>query len=99
MVYHQSFMVAEVAVGQPVHQTVGERIELLGGAQLRNTSAASAAGRGECGDWNVHWPGQSGGGGRGNDVAGFKNPQLIMGKTRKKSGGERGGGRRAGGVG
>ena len=41
-------MVAEVAVAEAVHQAVGQRVELLGGAGLGNARASAVAGRREC---------------------------------------------------
>ena len=52
-------MVAEVAVLQPVHHAVGERVELLGRAALRNAGAA-AAGFGEGRDGDQRRAGEAG---------------------------------------
>ena len=41
VVYHKRFMVAEVAIGQTIHQAISQRVQLLVGSQLRNTSAAA----------------------------------------------------------
>ena len=52
MVDDERFMIAEVAVGEAVHQAVAERVKLVRGAWLRNADAA-AAGQGEGCDGDV----------------------------------------------
>src|SRR5262249_6063308 len=42
VVHHQRLMVAEVAVGQAIHQPVGQRIQLVGGPTLRDAGAPAA---------------------------------------------------------
>ncbi len=47
VVHHQRFVVAEIPVRQPEHQPVGQRVQLLARAQLRNACPASITSRAE----------------------------------------------------
>ena len=61
MIDDERFVIAEVAIGKAVHQTVGERVELLRCAKLRDARAASsAAGLSESGGCEVCGPGERG---------------------------------------
>src|SRR5205807_7926253 len=51
VVHDESFVVAEVAIGEPVHDPVGQRVELLRRAGLRHARAAVAE-LGVAGDWD-----------------------------------------------
>src|SRR5258708_15213388 len=42
MVHNERLVVSEIAVGQPVHQPVSQRVQSVGGAGLRNACAAAA---------------------------------------------------------
>src|SRR5215472_8521968 len=53
VVHHQGFVIAEIAIGQAVHKTVSERIQLLGCAWLGDAGAATSASASECGYGNV----------------------------------------------
>ena len=89
-------MIAEVAVGQPEHQPVRQRIQRLRGALLRHAGAAGTAGRGVGGHGQVGGAGEGGVGGVGPvDVespvgqrgAGGAHRQLHVVRTGRRGGG------------
>src|SRR5215471_10865358 len=78
-------MVAEIAVGKPVHQAVRQRIQQLVGAQLRNTGSAAVAGWRKRRYRNGDRPSQSGGAIGEVDVAELPQLQVISSKIDKES--------------
>src|SRR5439155_24369060 len=58
VVDHPALLAAEVAIGQPVHQAVGERVELLARLTLRDAGATTAGGRAEGGHGDVRRAGE-----------------------------------------
>src|ERR1700758_3198782 len=77
-------MVAEVAIGQAIHQTVSQRIQLLVGTGLRNT-CSTVTGGGKSSDRQIGGAGERRGTGAEVDVRDLPQVRRIGAKVEEVS--------------